>query len=58
MDGSTGGTRYDETYAAWRRDPNALAKHVHLELWGRTCVRGEDPDELGARLEAAVSSPR
>ncbi|MFO1066999.1 MAG: asparagine synthase-related protein [Geminicoccaceae bacterium] len=44
--------------AAWRRDPNALAKHIHLELWGRTCLRGEDPDELGARLEAAVSLPR
>jgi asparagine synthetase B (glutamine-hydrolysing) len=41
--------------AGWRGDHNSLAKLIHLELWGRTCIMGEDPDELGQRLAAEVA---
>ncbi|HET6468558.1 MAG TPA: asparagine synthase-related protein [Geminicoccaceae bacterium] len=38
----------------WRRDVNALAKLVHLEVWGRVWFMGQCPDELGQRLAAAA----
>jgi hypothetical protein len=43
-----------EELANRRQDPNSMAKLVHLELWGRTCTMGQDPDELGDRLASAI----
>lgn len=43
--------------AAARRDPSQLAKLVHLELWGRVCLRGEEPAALGEWIVAAVDRP-
>ena len=46
MDVSTAGTRYDETYAAWRRDPEAFWMAAARGVaWDRTPDRAFDPGQ-------------
>ncbi len=46
MDGSTAGTRYDETYAAWRRDPEAFWMAAARGVaWDRGPDRAFDPGQ-------------